>query len=250
METTHRVYFIISPKGKIYVGYTGKNVYERFYKHLDNSIKVKNHCPAIENAIRCYGAEQMTVVKVRECYSKPEACFWERRYIKYLSTTIKQNGYNLTNGGDGGGAEFREPVSMETREKLRIASKGRNAKGIIGYHVLGYTVEFDVIKDAEKQFCLAKGEINKCAKGLRGPRGGFTWKYADEEERTKHPEWDITRKVGVRGNPVYRKLEDGTREEYSSAEEAARVLGYTRSNIDRSIKKNCQSYGYRWYFVE
>lgn len=94
--------------------------------------------------------------------------------------------------------EIPKTMSEETREKLRIASKGRNAKGIIGYHVLGYTVEFDVIKDAERQFGLAKGEINKCAKGLCGPRGQFTWKYSDEEERAKYPEWDVGRKSGVR----------------------------------------------------
>jgi len=90
--------------------------------------------------------------------------------------------------------EISKTTSEETREKLRIASKGRNAKSIIGYHVLGYTVEFDVIRDAEKFFGLAKGEISKCAKGLRGPRGGFTWKYADEEERTKYSEWNVDRK--------------------------------------------------------
>jgi predicted GIY-YIG superfamily endonuclease len=250
MKKTYRVYFIISPKGKIYVGYTGKTVQERFAFHLKNSIKKKNHCPAIENAIRHYGEELMIFVEVRECYSRQEACFWERRYIKGMGTTIKKNGYNLTNGGDGGGAEFREPASVETRAKIGDAAKGRGAKGVIGYHVMGYTVEFDVIKDAAKELNIDDREITKCAKGQCGSRGGFIWKYADEEERAKYPEWDVSRKAGVQGKPVYRILEYGTKDEYSSVEEAARVLGYTRSNIDRSIERDGKAYGYRWCFVE
>jgi hypothetical protein len=144
--------------------------------------------------------------------------------------------------------EIPKTMSEDAKKKIGDAAKGRGAKGVIGYHVMGYTVEFDVIKDAEKEFGLAKGEINKCAKGKRGPRGGFIWKYADEEERAKYPEWDITRKSGAQGKPVYRILEDGTKDEYSSAEEVKNVLGICVGK--RSIINGGTAGGYRWYFVE
>lgn len=146
--------------------------------------------------------------------------------------------------------EIPKVMSEDAKEKIGASAKGRGAKGVIGYHVLGYTVEFDVIKDAEKEFNLHKGEINKCAKGKRGSVGGFTWKYKDDKERAKYPEWDITRKRGANGRPVYRILEDGTKDEYPSIEEAARVLCVTRSNIRYSMKRNGTAYGYRWVFVE
>jgi len=142
--------------------------------------------------------------------------------------------------------EISKTTSEKTREKLRIASKGRNAKGVVGYHVLGYTVEFDVIKDAAKELNIDDGDISKCAKGLCGPRGGFTWKYADEEERTKYPEWDITRKKGAQGKPVYRILEDGTKDEYNSAADAKHIFG---GDIYKSLRTGCTAGGYRWFYV-
>jgi hypothetical protein len=93
-------------------------------------------------------------------------------------------------------------------------------------------------------------EISKNAKGKRGPVGGFMWKYTDEKERDEYPAWDITRKKGAKGHPVYRILEDGTMDEYPSAEQAARVLEYQHSNILRAIKTNGTAYGYDWYFVK
>ena len=249
LQKLYYVYFIISPKGKIYVGYTSWNANKRFEKHVANSKKIKRCSPAIEYAILKYGADKMTVIEVRKCYSKQEAANWEIRYVAVLDS-LSPKGYNLTRGGDGGGAEFREPASEETRAKIGAGAKGRGAKGIIGYHILGYTVEFDVIKDAEKEFNLPRGEINKCAKGLRGVRGGFIWKYKDIEERAKYPEWDITRTCGTKlnqlGRPVYRILEDGTKDVYPSSNEVKRILGIT--NLYKSLTKGQKSGGYRWFY--
>jgi len=142
--------------------------------------------------------------------------------------------------------EISKTTTEKTREKLRIASKGRNAKGVIGYHVLGYTIEFDVIKDAAKELNIDDGEISKCAKGLCGPRGGFTWKYANEEERTKYPVWDINRKSGAQGRPIYRILEDGTKDEYNSAADAKHIFG---GDIYKSLRTGCTAGGYRWFYI-
>jgi hypothetical protein len=191
----------------------------------------------------------MTVITARYCYSKEEAKNWEIRYIDALNS-LSPNGYNLTKGGDGGQSEFREPASEETRAKIGAAAKGRGAKGVIGYHVLGYTVEFDVVKDAGKVLYLDDGEINKNAKGKRGPVGGFMWEYRDEEERAKYPVWDISRKSGPKinqlGRPVYRILEDGTKDVYPSGKEVKRVLGIT--SLYNSITTGQKAGGYRWFY--
>ncbi|AGE53425.1 GIY-YIG catalytic domain-containing endonuclease [Acanthocystis turfacea Chlorella virus GM0701.1] len=42
-------------------------------------------------------------------------------------------------------------------------------------------------------------------------------------------------------------MEDGTMDEYPSAEQAARALGYQHSNILRAIKTSGTAYGYDWY---
>jgi hypothetical protein len=141
-------------------------------------------------------------------------------------------------------------MSEDAKAKIGAAAKGRGAKGVIGTHVLGYTVQFDVIKDAARELGIDDGEITKNAKGKRGPVGGFSWEYASEKERDKYPVWDVTRRKGAKGRPVYRIMEDGSREEYPSTEQAARVLGCDRSNIDKAIKRNGKAYGYRWYFCK
>ncbi|AGE51517.1 GIY-YIG catalytic domain-containing endonuclease [Paramecium bursaria Chlorella virus CvsA1] len=245
---THFVYFIISPKGKIYIGYTKLGADKRFERHVENSRKEKKQCVALEEAIRKYEPGNMTVIEVRKCYSKEEAKYWEIRYIA-TKNTLSPNGYNLTRGGDGGISVIREPASVETKSLIGAAAKGRGAKGVIGYHILGYTVEFDVIKDAAKCFGIEDGDIGKSAKGKRGRVGGFIWEYKDEEERSKYPKWDITRRKGAKGRPVYRILEDGTKDEYPSTEKAACILGLTRSNIDRSVRTELKAYGYRWFYV-
>ena len=145
--------------------------------------------------------------------------------------------------------EIPKVMSEDAKEKIGASAKGRGAKGVIGYHVLGYTVEFDVIRDAEKEFNLPKGEI-KCAKGKQGSVGCFTWKYKDIEERAKYPEWDISRKCSTKlnqlGRPVYRILEDGTKDSYPSSKEVKRILGIT--NLYKSLTKGQKSGGYRWFY--
>jgi hypothetical protein len=48
------VYFIISPIGKIYVGYTSWSAEERYEKHVANSKKLERCSAAVENAIIKY----------------------------------------------------------------------------------------------------------------------------------------------------------------------------------------------------
>ena len=72
---------------------------ERFECHVNNSRKTKSKCPAIENAIKYYGAENFEVITVRWCDTKEDACYWEEVYTKFFKTTNKKYGYNLKEGG-------------------------------------------------------------------------------------------------------------------------------------------------------
>lgn len=117
--TYYYVYFIKSPNGKMYVGYTGlPSVQKRFEAHVKNSRKTKRKCHGIENAIRHYGADKMVLTEARKCLTKQEACDWETLYIDFFGTINKKYGYNLKKGGEGGSP------NEETRKKLSLALIG------------------------------------------------------------------------------------------------------------------------------
>jgi group I intron endonuclease len=89
--------------GKMYVGYTTKPLSERIKIHLYKSrCKTNKHYFYLfPQAIRKYGIENFKWEILCECSSIKECCEMEKFYIKTINT-ISPNGYNLTEGGNGG----------------------------------------------------------------------------------------------------------------------------------------------------
>jgi hypothetical protein len=110
---------LVTPKDKAYLGYTSLTPEERFAIHVKNSRKKKGKCVAIEGAIREHGAANILVYDVYKCWDKKEAANMEIRLVEEHKSYIKENGYNLTKGGDGG------VPTDETREKMRKSSADR-----------------------------------------------------------------------------------------------------------------------------
>lgn len=96
--------------GMKYVGQTTRSVELRFKEHA----KTDSY---IGNAIRAHGAENFTVVILKECYSKEELDHWEMHFIKSHNTMVPC-GYNMTEGGEG------NIPSEETRVKMSAMRKG------------------------------------------------------------------------------------------------------------------------------
>ncbi len=105
------VYLIIDgTNDREYVGQTTRSVEQRFSEHQKSEF-------LIGKVIRAHGAENFTTATVKECASKEELDFWEKYLIKSRDTLVP-NGYNLTDGGEGG-----IPCD-ETRAKLSAVHKG------------------------------------------------------------------------------------------------------------------------------
>jgi group I intron endonuclease len=114
----YRVYKISCAKnGKVYVGYTGKTVEERFNAHLLNARWRKQ--TALYDAIRAYGNDVFSVELLVECETHEQACAEEVRFIAELSCMLP-NGYNMTRGGDG------VPVPIEVHKEA-----GRRKLGVV-----------------------------------------------------------------------------------------------------------------------
>jgi len=83
--------------GKIYVGQTTQTLTERYERHVTKSKSLETY---ICRAIRKYGAESFNIEALEEVesYQLNER---ERYWIKALNSQAP-NGYNMTEGGEGG----------------------------------------------------------------------------------------------------------------------------------------------------
>lgn len=96
---------------KMYIG-CSIDIHKRFQAHCKNNIE------GIGRAINKYGKENFVCYVLLLC---PNICFdyWEMYFIKMFNT-MSPNGYNLTGGGN-----LRKFVSIEARNKMSKALKGK-----------------------------------------------------------------------------------------------------------------------------
>ena len=112
MEAYGSIYAIIDGTNDFeYIGQTTKAVEKRFKEHTKADTR-------IGYAIRAHGKDMFVVVVLKVCHSKDELDYWERRLIKSRDSK-HPNGYNLTDGGEGG-----IPCD-ETRAKMSVTRKGK-----------------------------------------------------------------------------------------------------------------------------
>ena len=85
--------------GKSYIGYSKHGITKRWKAHVVNALKynAKTH---FHNAIRKYLPESFTHEILYQTNSTIEAQSVEKFYISWYNSL--SNGYNMTNGGDGG----------------------------------------------------------------------------------------------------------------------------------------------------
>ena len=111
------VYLLIDKtNGMGYVGQTTQTLKARFRQHRTN----KRHDMYIDNMIRACGAKNFDCLVLRECATQGELNFWEQFFIILLGTKVP-NGYNLKDGGDGGGHH-----SQETCAQMSESRRGEN----------------------------------------------------------------------------------------------------------------------------
>ena len=112
------------PTGKLYFGQTIRLIEERWNRHVNESFSGSRY--KFHRAIRKYGEENFLVEEVMfveaptEERLKAKLDYIERRLIKRFNTKI--DGYNSTDGGDGGllGYVFSE----ETKRKISLSRIG------------------------------------------------------------------------------------------------------------------------------
>ena len=148
------IYCLIFPNGKKYVGKTTRTVEIRVSQHKSNTSK----CTLVKKAYEKYGTFKVeTILEIEN----DQLDFYECHYIKEYNT-LAPNGYNLTDGGEGG------IPTEETRERMRQAHKNRIvddnwrfqiSKGLMGHKLSDETKE--KIRQAHLNNPIAPSEENR-----------------------------------------------------------------------------------------
>ena len=103
--------------GKIYIG---KKVSSTF---LEN--KYLGSGTLLQEAIKKYGKNEFQVELLEECSDKPELGEKEIYWIATLNAQDKNIGYNIANGGEGGGGRKGHPMTEATKQKMKATVKNR-----------------------------------------------------------------------------------------------------------------------------
>lgn len=110
------VYKITFPNDKIYIGISN-HIYRRMLEH---NTDFRNNLP-IEKAIKKYGKitefELLEEIPVNNRKLMRER---EKYWINFYKSNNKENGYNISNGGDGADVGYQNHQAKFTKEKLQL----------------------------------------------------------------------------------------------------------------------------------
>lgn len=138
---------------KVYIGYTGKKINQRFNTHKKNSEKKVNR--RLYDAMNKYGYENFTITELDYTDSVESAQELESWYIHIFRSKDSKYGYNMTNGGDGGYtlSEWDET----NKEKLYLQQKQKREKTLNEKYGVSNPTKLDWVK--EKISKSHKGKI-------------------------------------------------------------------------------------------
>jgi group I intron endonuclease len=107
--------------GKVYIGQTRLEDPTERWKAHQTSIASGKGCPALGNAVKEYGASKFKFEVVIICFDEDRFKF-EREYIKKYNSLVP-HGYNITEGGEGGGNFKGKKHTEETLHKMSESLK-------------------------------------------------------------------------------------------------------------------------------
>jgi hypothetical protein len=113
--------------GRCYIGQTIKSLDFRKDKHLYSLRSYKTY---FANALRKYGWDNFTWDTLCKCDNKEELDEMEFHYIKQYNSYMRDDGYNMTLGGDGG-AEAGRLGNIVTWDRTRKSfARGQKNRSI------------------------------------------------------------------------------------------------------------------------
>ncbi len=244
--------------GKIYIG-SAVDFYRRYCGHLTGLRRKAHHCPHLVAAMHKYGSEHFVFRIVALVENPQHLLAIEQIYIDTLCTTDPSRGYNacpIAGSRRGSKASLLtrrqisvsltgRAVSLETREKLSRAQKGKPR-----FHRKLTPEEYKALADKRRGVPLSQITRQRIQKKLIGHS-------VSEETRQKislsligkrqTPE-SIEKRAAHFKKPIKQHALDGSfLQEWPSAAEASTALGINASHIRTCCRGHRKSAGgFRW----
>lgn len=116
---TYTVYKLISPSGKMYIGWTSRQLKKRLQDHM--SEVRRGYQRPIQKALRKYPLDQWQQDIILETTDYEQSILIEVDSIKNLNTTNPDKGYNLSVGGEYGSTGIKR--TEENKQRIREGKK-------------------------------------------------------------------------------------------------------------------------------
>lgn len=278
----YTVYRLTSPSKKVYIGITSQPVNKRWNKGTGYK-----RCPAMYNAIKKYGWENIKKEILLENTTENEAKELETLLIKLHRSNVSKYGYNRTEGGDGTKGHY---PSEETRRKMGEAHKGNKyclgkklseerkrqiserekgaknprARKVICLETLKV---YDTLTQAREETGATK--ITECCSHYYKHKSsaGLHWEYYDDrlsdsdykdilerllkeeyENKHKSPTEENRRKTSERSSVSVICVETGTI--FNSLEDACQTYNICKANLCNCCRgKRNTAGGYHWKYA-
>lgn len=262
MGNKYTVYAHVTPNMKMYVGITSQRVEQRW----NNGGGYKNS-GYFYNAVCKYGWDNIEHIIIAKGLTKKQACLLERDTIKYWGTTNRENGYNLSAGGESGSCGIKR--TEEEKLYLSEVNSGENhpmygthpsketllrkSKVIWQYGLEGNFIrEWESLKSASTELNIHNSAIGQCCHGRRKTAGGYMWRFKEDKDMLKIlPVCKRKESNGVnKKKPVLQYTLGGVFvREWESTFMASKGTSNTSKNISSCCHRRCKTAGgYMWKF--
>lgn len=230
LEKTNVIYLITNKLDLMkYVGKTTRKLKFRLYQHKNNPNSY------IGRAIQKCGWENFRIEILEECKKTEQLNEREIYWIQALNTKAP-NGYNLTDGGDGGKGYIPSAESN--------AKRAKNNPCKLAVRCVETGLIYESVAEAARQTKVRARCVHNVCNGIYNTAYGFHFEFVDEKRRLKAE----LKRPAPNKKPV-RCVE--TAVEYESAAEAGRINGVKGTSINNVCSGRSKTLkGYHWEFVD
>ena len=223
---------------KCYIGESNcLNINRRWNQHKKTIENNKGYCPALRDAVIKYGIENFIFTVIIVCFDDDRFKYEKEYIIKYNS--VVPNGYNLTNGGEGGGGFQGKKHSEEVKNKIKNSLKQKYIDNPELKKQLSERNKI-VMKNPEVKERMKLGMLNsdKYQKAIRAPKTDGVKRKISEVLKKYHNENKI-KPIKIKQYDINHNLLN----EYTSISEASKESSVTRKAISLYLREKTKTAG-------
>ena len=228
---------------KCYIGESKcLNINRRWNQHKKTIENNKGYCPVLRDAVIKYGIENFVFTVIIVCFDD-DRFKYEKKYIQKYNSVVP-NGYNVTNGGEGGGGFQGKKHSEEVKNKIKNTLKQKYIDNPELKKQLSERNKIVLnIPEVKERMKLGMLNSNKYQKATRAPKTDDVKrkiseglkKYNNENKQIKIKQYDINNNL---------------LNEYTSISEASRETSVTRKSISLYIREKTKiAGGFIWKYA-